>query len=480
MPPRSLGLYIVPFLLYSLLSLFFLLLKVEDTHFLTQINLNGRWSSKLSNSLCTFRNYAPNRYYGLNRTKEVEFLAKEAYVYGQVPILLPTAYSLGNERSSSDRGKVCLSSEGRESNSGTNPSLLSMHRLREHLPSHHDIYRFLSDHTRLQSSKAVSYVATVVFKEDTLCAWDYPIQWRPSRSHQPRAMLLALDDEWNVLLEAPIRSIFQPNHYSSMSMHEIRPFDDVKLFVWDHDLWLNYKVYDQSLGRNVQWISPVRFPLDQQKSNLVVAVYENETQYVCCGRNMGVLEWEKDHELGLLSQVDPIVVTSELLNYESMIKINTTHPETNASYPTSGFHGSLGFLPQIPGEDELLGIAHCHRPNDYDSTNEYSIYGHHYTHVFFTLSRMPPYRMKRLSAEFVFPAKSKKYPHDAEVIQFASGLEIVDYPGNRMVIIGYGINDCEAAFASIPWTMVDSMLRPVVTDGKHRIFDHMAKLSLSR
>lgn len=121
----------------------------------------------------------------------------------------------------------------------------------------------------------------------------------------------------------------------------------------------------------------------------------------------------------------------------------------------SHFHGTNSFL--LPYKnDEFLGIGHFHRPPGRD-TSEYSRHGHHYTHAFFTISASEPYHLQRLSAEFVFP--SKQYPQDADIIQFASGLELDE--ANGQVVIAYGINDCEGAGVYVDLDVVEGMLRPV-------------------
>lgn len=58
------------------------------------------------------------------------------------------------------------------------------------------------------------------------------------------------------------------------------------------------------------------------------------------------------------------------------------------------------------------------------------------------------------------------FAQDADVIQFASGLEWAEpneTPQNkhRDIVIGYGINDCESAMVTVDWDSVASMLLPV-------------------
>lgn len=135
----------------------------------------------------------------------------------------------------------------------------------------------------------------------------------------------------------------------------------------------------------------------------------------------------------------------------------------------SHFHGTNAFLVPYNNNKELLGIGHFHRPPGRDA-NEYSRHGHHYTHAFFTISSDEPYRLKRLSAEFVFP--SKQYPQDAAIIQFASGLELDQVNGK--VVIAYGINDCEAGAVYVDLRVVEDMLKPV-KEGQ-QVLDVMQKV----
>ena len=104
----------------------------------------------------------------------------------------------------------------------------------------------------------------------------------------------------------------------------------------------------------------------------------------------------------------------------------------------------------------MLGIGHFHRPPD-RNPNKYARHGHHYTHALFTISASAPYKLKRLSAEFVFP--SKQYPRDADMIQFASGLELDE--ANGQAVIAYGINDCEGGVVYVDLNVLEEMLRPV-------------------
>ena len=128
----------------------------------------------------------------------------------------------------------------------------------------------------------------------------------------------------------------------------------------------------------------------------------------------------------------------------------------------SHFHWTNAFM--VPfGDNELLGMGHFHRPPG-RGKNDYARFGHHYTHAFFTITAKAPHRLKRLSGEFVLPSKSNKYGDDADIIQFASGLEV----DGDDVILAYGINDCEGAAVHVDKVVVNELLRSV-PEGKEVI-----------
>jgi hypothetical protein len=78
----------------------------------------------------------------------------------------------------------------------------------------------------------------------------------------------------------------------------------------------------------------------------------------------------------------------------------------------------------------------------------------------------------RLSPEFLFPSKVLGFTEDADVVQFASGLE---WASPHQIVIGYGINDCEGAIVNVNWTTVESMLL-TVEEGKH-VADSMGNMT---
>ncbi len=110
----------------------------------------------------------------------------------------------------------------------------------------------------------------------------------------------------------------------------------------------------------------------------------------------------------------------------------------------------------LPDRNEFLGMGHFHRPAGRDP-NDYARFGHHYTHTLFTVSAEPPFALKTLSQEFVLQSASPHHPNDAEIIQFASGLEVAA----DKLVIAYGVNDCEAGVMQIDWETVQGLLKPV-------------------
>jgi len=157
------------------------------------------------------------------------------------------------------------------------------------------------------------------------------------------------------------------------------------------------------------------------------------------------------------------------------------------SKPTkSNVHGTNGYMVPLPSTGELLGIAHFHRPED-RKQSEFALHGHHYTHAFFTIARrqsddstkdvrLRPFKLKRLSNEFVFrsnslPVGETQLPRDGDVIQFASGLDVVGSDIDGQLILSYGINDCEGAVFTLTMENVQRML--VEVDPGQEVVDLM-------
>ena len=89
-----------------------------------------------------------------------------------------------------------------------------------------------------------------------------------------------------------------------------------------------------------------------------------------------------------------------------------------------------------------------------------TLFGHHYTHAFFTISASEPHHLRKVSQEFVFPSQS--HENDGDWIQFASSLEWVHGDqdnDDQSIIITYGVNDCEGFFTKVDWKTGESTLK---------------------
>lgn len=212
----------------------------------------------------------------------------------------------------------------------------------------------------------------------------------------------------------------------------------------------------------------------------------------------GVTSWVENPTLKALTWVDPVtVVDVPLGNMENKphrrlnkyippsnhLHMDNTHRRLKAQ-PKSNIHGTNGYMIPLSTRGELLGIAHFHRP-EHRSSSEYALHGHHYTHAFFTIkvggtTQKKNYQLKRLSNEFIFQAQysqedsSSSFYQDGDIIQFASGLDLVGNDIDGTLIISYGINDCEGAVFTMEMKKVWEMLIEV-TPGEE-VVDLMAKV----
>jgi hypothetical protein len=114
----------------------------------------------------------------------------------------------------------------------------------------------------------------------------------------------------------------------------------------------------------------------------------SESFSVCCGRNIAFIsEVPSDKESGslqTLTWVDP--VTTEAVDHPSVGKRRLM----DASYLDHGgrrrlgntkgssIHGTNGYLIPLHGTNELLGVAHFHRP-EHRKESDYAKHGHHYS-----------------------------------------------------------------------------------------------------
>ena len=169
--------------------------------------------------------------------------------------------------------------------------------------------------------------------------------------------------------------------------------------------------------------------------------------------------------------------------------LRSERQQRTATAKKSNIHGTNGYMIPLASTGELLGIAHFHRPED-RRPSQYALHGHHYTHAFFTIAHddvgtttmtttsstggdnnstttkavQRRYKLKRLSNEFVFRTNSipegmtQPPTDDGDIIQFASGLDVLGGDIHGRAIISYGINDCEGAVFTLSMQIVQQML----------------------
>ena len=458
-------------------------------------NSNGAWSSSSAahstSATCPFRRYPPHRYYELNNAQQPDFLTTSTeYIHGTWPRILPdttTAVKLCVDQTAWRQKQQ--SDNSLPFADGTNPSLLSVARLQklvQQQSSSSSLSQFLE-----KLPPNVAWIATVCMT-NSQCAWkDTPAQvqlFRLSNQDKPdtvQTVLLLLDQNFAVVQQSTIR--LHINHdwgkrvkYKQQDRTQIVALDDARLFVHDGAVWVSYRE-GPGFGYESQVLNPLHFTWNHADGSnaLDVTLVASETSFFCCGRNMALMEnLQNPSQLMSLTWVDPVTV--EWVNTTAQPvppppkkrQMNNDHrrrltesslslgrrlgsAQTNKPHK-SHIHGTNAFMLHIPAANVFLGVAHFHRPNDRQS-NPYARFGHHYTHAFYTVSAGPPFELRGLSAEFVYSATAAAA--DAEIIQFSSGLELS--PDGQSIVLAYGINDCEAAVTTVPWSTVQSWLQPV-------------------
>mmetsp|Transcript_11149 Transcript_11149/g.17216 ORF Transcript_11149/g.17216 Transcript_11149/m.17216 type:complete len:512 (+) Transcript_11149:168-1703(+) len=418
---------------------------------------------------CNFRKYSSRRYYGLPAKNQPNFLQNVEYIYGEYPFLLaqekPTKLCV-------DQSEWLKNHESLPFADGTNPSILHLDRM-SHLPEYNHFQEI-----------GVTYLATVCMT-NSQCQWGATEEeiknYNLSTQDKPdtlQTLLLLLDADFEVLSQASIvmerdapwgRKKLKPqplNDEKTKFGSSMRPLDDARLFVNKDEIWVSYRD-GPNFGYDKQVLNRLHFDnlINDIEEKPQVMIRASESTTLCCGRNMALIN-NKPLQLQALTWVDPVTVEDVNIAHNRRL---TSKNEKNKK--KSHVHGTNAFMvPFGEKEEELLGMAHFHRPND-RNPNEYARVGHHYTHAFFTISAKEPFHLKRLSAEFVL--QSYHQEDDAEIIQFISGLEHHD----DNVILAWGINDCEGASARISTKVVNKMLRKV--DVGKEVVDFMMKPDMS-
>jgi hypothetical protein len=353
-----------------------------------------------------------------------------------------------------------------------------------------------------------------------------------------RAILLVLDEHFQTLMEATIYMEMDGSYgrkfprpvkeqpsgdvnigATTTTLFAKRMFalDDARLFTNRGKIWVSYRE-GKGFGFDKQVLNELHFTFHNENENnkrFSVLAKAAETATFCCGRNMALLDNVDTNQLQSLSWADPVTVitvddgrgerpslataaaaasaTSEQEQHGRLLLEDITSTATyngndigsshhrrrhrrrrqlREKVKKSHFHGTNGFMVYLPKTQEYLGIGHFHRPEG-RAANDYARFGHHYTHAWFTIPASPPFRLQRLSREFLLPSQAD--PKDGEIIQFLSGLELVERENGKQVLaLAYGINDCEGAAVYIDMDQVDWLLRDV-PEGKE-VLDLMAPL----
>jgi hypothetical protein len=461
------------------------------------------------------RKYAPHRYYQLQLTtdQQPDFLTTlTEYIYGEWPIVLPI--QKGPVKLPVDQSEWWSSSKEQQLlpfADGTNPSILSLARISTTAPTvAAAVYQRFPD---------AAYLATVCMTESQ-CRWkeeDEATTTNKITQKLPstiRTLVLVLNQQfqpldqttvrlernapWGKKLKAAVSDSTDPNYWYLPAL------DDARLFVHDQHVWVSYRE-GRGFGYEQQVLNPIHFEFEMKAAATTTwqaYIRASETTAFCCGRNMALMESVNGDptQLMALTWVDPVttvvVDTTPILAQQQQQRRRLD--STSQKQPhKSHIHGTNAFMVELPPDDSAaailtktyLGVAHFHRPND-RSPNIYARFGHHYTHAFYTVAvvvvtkddkeneNTQQLQLTGLSAEFVLP--SAHAPTDAEIIQFASGLEYQKNTNDEdgVIVIAYGINDCEAAVTTVELKVVRRMLQPVPA-GK-QVVDFMKPLERKR
>ena len=443
---------------------------------------------------CELRNYPQRRYYGLDNRPLPDFLDTE-YIYGKLPLLINP-----KEVQQNKAAKLCVDQSewfdpqkttNGETNAlpfadGTNPSIL---KLQDNPRIDASIRNLLQTKVVGRNGEKPYYLATICMT-NSQCAWnDSPqeiVDFRLSKDEKPateRTVLLVLSKNFETLMEASIYTTMDaPFGRRKNPSGQTKTFqlDDARLFTHKGDIWVSYRE-GKLFGYDKQVLNKLHFDFKEttvetnalrtKQTEMTATLLASDTETLCCGRNMALIDNVHTNQLQALTWVDPVTVIDVDVS-KTDTAVEQSRRRLKQETKKSHFHGTNGFMVHLPKTGEYLGIGHFHRPPGRDK-NDYARFGHHYTHAFFTITDQPPFRLKRLSAELVLSSHS--YPEDAEVIQFWSGLELsTGDKGEEVLALAYGINDCEGAALHLDLAFVDGLLKDV-PEGKE-VVDFMMPL----
>ena len=306
---------------------------------------------------CSFRDYDynPDRLYGLtDKDYPPPFLRVSFYVFGKPPILLPL---------SDKPKKVCGFGEGLVMD-GTNPSMLSIARLREKVS-----IKAATPWSELPDS---AFLVATTFKQNHQCKYfgegkqKTQFQSIPGRKKREADLLI---------VDSMIRPLWQSHIWDFSTLGSTHPThytaDDVRLFLHDGDIWISYKRYrgdGEGMDGNTQRINRLFF--GHHDSRLVAMADPTKEIELCCGRNFGALTptGSDEQTLSLLTWPDPVSVkslnTREVLSQQNHLvnlKEETMVKSLMPNKKPSEYHGTSNQLLFVSDWNEYLGIGHLHR-----------------------------------------------------------------------------------------------------------------------
>jgi len=447
---------------------------------------------------CSFRSYPPNRYYELSKPlkDQPDFLSKAFYIRGQLPVILNMPIQTAPSKiclDTSEWEKGIKDASHRPFTDGHNPSVVSLSPY-PFGKTNQAIPRLNSTQTKplqeLFGDLDDKFISVTVFGNGQ-CAWKMTKEQREHYDFSPmqkapsyRTVLAIHDKDFDITISQSTLLLEQDAEWGTTRPHQrvkmqnegsaytrsIQQFDDPRFFFHAGSLWILYR-NGPKFGYEDQIHNRVYFEKNQDDTGFVAFIKASETIKLCCGRNIALINEPKETEdimqspLKALTWVDPVTVVDVDLSILATATTPARHRRVLGNLPKSNIHGTNGYMVPLESTNEWLGIAHFHRPENSRDTSDYALHGHHYTHAFFTIqttNNQNEFRLKRISNEFVFAAISPpSIEPDADIIQFASGIDRVGSDLDGTLIISYGINDCEGAVFTIFMKEVQSLLLEV-------------------
>eukprot|EP00814_Leptocylindrus_danicus_P000902 CAMPEP_0116021798 /NCGR_PEP_ID=MMETSP0321-20121206/10603_1 /TAXON_ID=163516 /ORGANISM="Leptocylindrus danicus var. danicus, Strain B650" /LENGTH=556 /DNA_ID=CAMNT_0003492741 /DNA_START=2039 /DNA_END=3706 /DNA_ORIENTATION=- len=450
-----------------------------------KVVVDERDASEATDPNCTFREYVDRRYYGHRNNFKAEpepnFLKSGLYIRGKDPIILDAG-------SNNFAKKACLDHSAwdpgiakgkRPFVDSQNPSAMSLRLTKgptEQQPrlNKENVQVLVDTYGEEKLEEMFIMSATV---GNGQCQWGETAaemeRLRISdvgKATTVHGELLILDKHLDRLSQTSIKLLSDADWGKKKKddqMHLVE-LDDTRLFFFNGYIWLYYR-NGGNLGYTVQAHNPL-YIVKNSDGELTAFLKASEMVKLCCGRNMSIIASDdSSKEMEALTWVDPVTVTTfgpRGTNHRRLAEIGETidvhrrlGQKGGGNKHKSDIHGTNGFMVHLPSTNEYLGVAHFHRPEG-RGKNDYARHGHHYTHAYFTISDSAPYRLKRISNEFLFRSMSKidGLKEDGDLIQFAGSIDLLGGEADGRLLISYGINDCEGAILPVDMTIVQKML----------------------